>query len=85
MSLKWIKAILDFLKGIFLYNLVNELYAERRRLEDLIMFSLFGKVIGFPFLFNYYHLRLIPYYVRRINSWKRRTLKERDFFDHIYD
>jgi len=28
-------------------------------------------------------LRLFPYYVKRLGPWKRRVLRERDFFDHI--
>ncbi len=47
------------------------------------MVALVGKAIGFPGLFNYYHLRLFPYYVKRLGPWKRRVLRERDFFDQI--
>jgi hypothetical protein len=49
------------------------------------MVGLCGKVVGVPGLFNYYHLRLFPYYVQRIGPWKRRVLRERDMFDHIRD
>jgi hypothetical protein len=49
------------------------------------MVALCGKLIGFPGLFNYYHLRLLPYCVKRLGPWKRRVLRERDIFDHIRD
>jgi hypothetical protein len=49
------------------------------------MLGLFGRFIGFPSLFNYYHLRLLPFYIKRMDRWKRRVLKERDFFDQVYD
>lgn len=81
----WIKTIKDYLKGLFLYGLVGHFYAERRCLDRCIMLSLFGNTIGIPHLFNYYHLRLLPFYLGRIDSWKRDVLRERDFFDHIQD
>jgi hypothetical protein len=81
----WIETLKDSLKGFFLYSLINHIQAEKRCLDDLIMLSLFGNSIGFPFLFNYYHLRLLPHYAKRLESWKRRVLKERDFFDQIND
>ena len=85
MKLRWIETIKDFLRGIFLFGLFDELYAKKKGLDHLFLFGLFGNMIGFPYLFNYYHLRLLPYQARRINPWKRRVLKERDFFDHIKD
>jgi len=83
LSTSWINKIKDYLKGFFLYGLIDGVYREKQRLDNLIIFCLFAKIIGVPGLFNYYHLRLIPYYVRRFNSWKRRALREKDFFDHI--
>jgi len=85
MKYPWIQTIKDYLKGFFIYNLVEGVYTEKRCLDDLFMIGLCGKSIGFPGLFNYYHLRLFPYYVKRLGPWKRRILRERDFFDHIRD
>ncbi len=81
----WIRALGDRARGLFLYGLMNHMHSERRCLEDLFGVFLFGRSIGFPFLFNYYHLRLLPYGVRQMAPWKRRVLKERDFFDQVYD
>ncbi len=81
----WMRALKDRLKGIFLYGLLNQMYSERRSLDDLVALSVFGRFIGFPLLFNYYHLRLLPYYLPRLHAWRRRVLKERDFFDQLYD
>ncbi|MBN1848654.1 MAG: hypothetical protein JW932_08725 [Deltaproteobacteria bacterium] len=77
------KAVKDYLTGIFLYDLMSVAYAEKRSIDDLFTFGLFGTLIGFPHLFNYYHLRLMPYYVPRIHPWKRKVLREKDFFDQI--
>lgn len=81
----WIQAIKDYAKGFFLYDLIGGIYKEKRCLDDLFMVAIVGKVIGVPCLFNYYHLRLFPYCVKRIGPWKRRMVRERDFFDQIRD
>jgi hypothetical protein len=81
----WLETIKRYLKGFFLYGFFEGIRGQRQRLDELIIFCLFGKFIGFPGLFNYYHLRLLPYYVWHLHSWKRRVLRERDFFDHISD
>ena len=85
MVTSWIRTLKEYLKGFFLYSMINHMHAEKRCLDELIMVSLFGNFIGFPFPFNYYHLRLLPYYGKRLEFWKRRVLKERDFFDKVYD
>jgi hypothetical protein len=81
----WIRTIKDYLEGLFLSGLIEGASTEKRCLDDLFMVALFGKLIGFPGLFNYYHLRLFPYCVKRVGPWKRRVLRERDMFDHIRD
>jgi len=81
----WLKTVKDYLKGFFLYGMVSHAYAEKRCLDDLIMLSLFGTIIGVPHLFNYYHLRLVPYYVTRLDPWRKRVLREKDFFDRIQE
>ena len=73
------------LKGFFLHGFLDGIKGQKRRLDEAIVFCLFGKLIGFPGLFNYYHLRLLPYYIGQLHSWKRRVLREKDFFDHISD
>jgi hypothetical protein len=81
----WLRTIKQYIKGFFLYSLLEGAHAERRCLDELFMVALFSNAIGFPGLFNYYHLRLFPYYVRHLEQWKRRVLRERDFFDQIKD
>jgi hypothetical protein len=78
-----LKTIKRYLKGFFLYGFIEGIRGQKRRLDEAIIFCLFGKFIGVPGLFNYYHLRLLPYYVGQLHSWKRRVLRERDFFDQI--
>jgi hypothetical protein len=85
MLFSWLRTIKEYLQGIFLYNLISGVYCEKRHLDELVMVLLFGRMIGIPYLFNYYHLRLIPYYAARLGPWKKRVLKERDFFDYVND
>lgn len=85
MKSSFLKNLKDFLKGMFVYPLSEPLFSERRSMELLFMLSIYGSHIGIPFLFNYYHLRLIPYTVRALKPWKIRVLKERDFFDMVED
>lgn len=81
----WLRNIGDFLKGLFLYGLQSHMQSEKRCMENLFMLGFLGKTIGFPHLFSYYHLRILPYYVHRLGPWKKRVLRERDFFDQVYD
>jgi hypothetical protein len=80
-----IKKIRDYLEGFFLHGLYEGIFRKKSCLDELFMLAIFGKEIGFPGLFSYYHLRLLPYYLKRLDPWKRRVLRERDFFDHISD
>ncbi|MFH1351334.1 MAG: hypothetical protein ABII26_10435 [Pseudomonadota bacterium] len=80
-----IRHLKEYLRGLFLYGLIDEIYAEKRCLDHLFLLGLFGNFIGLPYLFNYYHLRLLPYQMRRFEPWRKRVLKERDFFDRIKD
>jgi hypothetical protein len=85
MTNTWIKNIKDYFKGFFLYGLLDEIHARKRAVDRLFLLQIFGKTIGIPSLFNYYTLRLLPYQMMRLEPWKKRILKERDFFDRIRD
>jgi len=80
---KFIKGLRDFLKGLFLYNIGQHFYEQKRCLENVFMLVLFGPMIGVPCPIHYYSLRLLPYSIRGFHSWKRRMVKERDFFDQV--
>lgn len=46
----------------------------------------FGDMLGVPVIPPYYSLRLLPFVVPNIATWKRRMMRERDFTeDHEYD
>ena len=84
-AFSWIRAVGEYLNGFFLYGLMRGVYEKRQGLDMLLMTSVFARTIGFPLLFNYYHLRLLPFYMRALGHWKRNVLRERDVFDRIND
>jgi len=74
----------------FLYGMLGKEFAEhalemRASLEALFMLGTVGDMIGVPVIPPYYSLRLLPYLVPNIATWKRRVLREREFSDeHDY-
>jgi len=83
--LKFLAGVRDFFKGLLFYNIDQHFFEQKRCLENLFMLGLFGPLIGVPHLFQYYSLRLLPYYIRDFPAWKRRMVKEQDFFDKVSD
>jgi hypothetical protein len=61
-------------------------YAIRTRasMEHLFILITMGDLIGVPILPPYYSLRLLPYVVPNISTWKRRMLREKDVSDAMF-
>jgi hypothetical protein len=61
-------------------------YAIRTRasMEHLFILITMGDLIGVPILPPYYSLRLLPYAVPNIATWKRRMLREKDISDAMF-
>lgn len=60
-------------------------YALRTRasMEHLFILITMGDLLGVPILPPYYSLRLLPYVVPQISTWKRRMLREKDLTDAL--
>ena len=57
----------------------------RASLESLFMLATVGEMIGVPILPPYYSMRLLPYLIPNIATWKRRVLRQKEFTDeHDY-
>lgn len=81
---RW-KAIREFLYGLFGMEFAGHALEMRASLESLFMLGTVGDMLGVPVLPPYYSLRLLPYIVPNISTWKRRVLREREFSDeHDY-
>jgi hypothetical protein len=75
------KALREFLYGMFGYETAQQALEIRASMEALFMLVTFGDMIGVPIMPPYYGLRLLPYVAGMVESWKRRTLRERQFGD----
>jgi hypothetical protein len=79
------RGILDTVRA-FLYGL-SGLEFERQALElrgslETIFFvTVLGDMLGLPVLPPVFALRVLPYAVPHIATWKRRMLREREFSD----
>lgn len=67
--------------GMTIYDMVRELNKARASLEYLFILIVFGDLLGVPIFPPYYSLRLLPYIVPTLNTWRRSMLREKDFTD----
>ncbi len=81
---RW-EAVRQFLYGMMGMEIADHAIEMRASLESLFMLGTVGDMIGVPILPPYYSLRLLPYVIPQIETWKRRVLREREFSDvHEY-
>ena len=69
------------LYGMTIYEWVREVEKERGSVERLFVLIAFGDLLGVPILPPYYSLRLLPYVVPLIRTWRVSMLRERDLTD----
>jgi hypothetical protein len=69
--------------GMSAYELELELRKEQGYLNNLFTAMIFGDMAGLPIFPPYYSLRLLPYIIPHIASWRRSILRERDLTDVI--
>jgi hypothetical protein len=69
--------------GATIHELDLELRKEKGHLDQLFMLVVFGDLVGLPLLPPYYSMRLLPYIVPSIETWKRRLLREKDLTDFV--
>lgn len=67
--------------GMTVYEMVRDVRKERGKLERLFVLMTFGDLLGVPILPPYYALRLLPYVVPSIQTWRCSMLRERDLTD----
>lgn len=75
------KTLGQMIYGATIYEMVRDLNKQRSHVEHLFILIVFGEFLGIPILSPYYTLRLLPYVVPCINSWRRTMLRERDLTD----
>ncbi len=82
---RWGTWIRGFIYGMTFFEVERMLRRQRADLEHLFILIAFGDLIGLPIIPPYYTMRLLPYIVPMITTWKRRMLRERDLTDLAAD
>ena len=76
----------EFLYGMTGHEFAHHALATRASLETVFMAVTIGDMVGLPIIPPYYSLRLLPFVVPHIATWKRRVLRERHLTEeHDYE
>ncbi len=74
----------EVLYGMAAHDMSRAALRTRASMEHLFILITMGDMIGVPILPPYYSLRLLPYVVPQISTWKRRLLREKDVSDAMF-
>ncbi|MBN1876982.1 MAG: hypothetical protein JXA33_22360 [Anaerolineae bacterium] len=77
------RSVKEFLYGMAGHDMTRFALKTRGSMEHLFILITMGDLLGIPILPPYYSLRLLPYVVPQISTWKRRMLRERDLTDAL--
>lgn len=80
---KTLVAVSDFIYGMASHESTRQALKTRGSMEHLFILITMGDLLGVPILPPYYSLRLLPYVVPQIATWKRRMLREKDLADAL--
>ena len=73
----------DTVYGMAAHDMSRAALRTRSSMEHLFILITMGDLLGIPILPPYYSLRLLPYVVPQIATWKRRMLREKDLTDAL--
>ena len=73
----------SILYGMAGHDMARFALKTRGSMEHLFILITMGDLLGIPILPPYYSLRLLPYVVPQISTWKRRMLREKDLTDAL--
>lgn len=76
------KALKDFLLGATVYDTILDLREKRLLTEYMLMTVVLGDMFGFT-VSSYYRLKILPFWVPRVQAWRDFMLKERDITDRL--
>lgn len=79
----FLNAIKEFIYGMAAHDSARFALKTRANMEHLFILVTMGDLVGVPLLPPYYSLRLLPYVVPQIATWKRRMLREKDLTDTL--
>ncbi|HEX9119785.1 MAG TPA: hypothetical protein VF840_04545 [Terriglobales bacterium] len=75
------RKVREFIHGFYAYEFERQALEMRGEIESAFMLITFGDMLGVPVLPPLYSLRLLPYVVPQVETWKRRVMRERDLSD----
>jgi hypothetical protein len=76
-------AFKEFIYGMAAHDTTRLAMKTRASMEHLFILITMGDLLGVPILPPYYSLRLLPYVVPQVTTWKRRMLREKDLTDSL--
>ncbi len=79
----WADSAKQVLYGMAGHDMARYALKTRGSMEHLFILITMGDLLGVPILPPYYSLRLLPYVVPQISTWKRRMLREKDLTDAL--
>jgi hypothetical protein len=77
------ESLADFVYGMAAHEATRQALKTRGSMEHLFILITMGDMLGVPILPPYYSMRLLPYVVPQIATWKRRMLREKDLVDAL--
>lgn len=80
---KFGNAAREFVYGMAAHDTTRFALKTRGSMEHLFILITMGDLLGVPILPPYYSLRILPYVVPQVSTWKRRMLRERDLTDAL--
>jgi hypothetical protein len=78
-----LQSFFDYIYGMASHEQTRFALKTRGSMEHLFILITMGDLLGVPILPPYYSLRLLPYVVPQIATWKRRMLREKDLTDAL--
>ncbi len=77
------RAFKETVYGMATHDITRQALKTRGSMEHLFILVTMGDLLGVPILPPYYSLRLLPYVVPQISTWKRSMLREKDLTDAL--
>jgi hypothetical protein len=77
----WRDKVREFFYGMIGFEFEQQAREQCGELETAFMLLTVGDMLGVPVMPPLYALRILPYAVPMISTWKRRVVRERDFSD----
>ncbi len=74
-------AVKQFMYGLMGHEFARHALEMRHEMEAVFMVVTLGDLIGVPILPPIYSLRLLPYVVPEIATWKRHMARRKEFWE----